>query len=497
MININLNSPSRTLFQNNGLIPFALILAGLGLFALNVFRAVTYPFTHDEALSYLIFNGQPYWADSANNHLLNTALMKAAAALLGDSEIVLRLPNILAHGVYLTFSILLSLKLSKPAAQVGSFIILNTNLFMLDFFFLARGYGLGLGFQMASLTLLVAVMQERRRKRFLTFLYAAVLTAVLAVFANFTFLNFFIPLWIISLGLLILNRQGNLQENWGMLPHLTLIFVGGVACIAMAAHFLFQLKANNELYLGGTNNILLDTLKSLVQASLYTDAIPNMWIKIVAASIMALIGLFLLAAIALWVSRRRIYSFHCLLLILIGAVLLPILQNRLFDTPYPVDRSALLYVPLVGILLGKLFDFLIIFSDKPRLQGAGTFFSLAISLILAGYFALNFNAFSCYSWAYEAKNKEVLQILNNHHKSLLPDHPISVGISWVFEPSLNYYRISRHYNWLQPFTREPIEADKNDFIYAFEKDLPPGLESYQRLAEYPSVGTILLEIIED
>lgn len=497
MNNSILASPSVTQCLKFKIPRIVIIILALGLFGTSVFRAATYPFTHDEALSFLIFNGQSYWAASANNHLLNTQLMKAAAALFGNSEISLRLPNILAHGVYLTFGILVCLKISKPVAQIGGFILLNSSLFMLDFFFLARGYGLALGLQMASLFLLIRAVGEQRKTHFLAFAYAAMMTAGLAVYANFTFLNYFIPLWIVVLGLFLTNRQAVLQINRKMLPHLTAAFLGGAVLIASAARLLLDLKAKNELYLGGVNNILSDTLKSLVQASLYTDAIPALLIKPIAAGILALVGLFVVAAIALWVSDRQIHPFHCLLLLFVGAILLPILQNRLFDTHYPVERSALYYLPIFAVMLGLLFDFTITKSPHSLFRTAGTFFSIAASLTLAGYFFLNFNPFSCYSWNYEAANKQVMQQLVDQRNKYFPDQAISVGISWVFEPSLNYYRISRHYTWLQPLTRDPVEPGDPDFIYAFEKDLPVGLESYLQVVKFPAIETILLRKVRD
>jgi len=48
---------------------------------------------------------QPKWGNTANNHLLNTALMQLCSTLFGNSELSLRLPNVLAHAVYLACSL--------------------------------------------------------------------------------------------------------------------------------------------------------------------------------------------------------------------------------------------------------------------------------------------------------------------------------------------------------------------------------------------------------
>ena len=123
-----------------------LLLAAVGLLASSIYRASTFPFVHDESLSFTIVNGEPGWGASPNNHLLNTFLMRLCSTLFGNSELSLRAPNILAHVLYLVSSILLLRRLQHVLLQVVGFVFLNLNPFMLDFFFLARGYGLALGF---------------------------------------------------------------------------------------------------------------------------------------------------------------------------------------------------------------------------------------------------------------------------------------------------------------------------------------------------------------
>src|ERR1043165_9174212 len=68
------------------------------------------------------------------------------------------------------------------------------NPFMLDYFFLARGYGFGLAFEMLSLLLLA------RRK-----VYLSLAAAALAVIAHLTFFNFFVPL--LAIGLWMVRRD--------------------------------------------------------------------------------------------------------------------------------------------------------------------------------------------------------------------------------------------------------------------------------------------------
>ena len=142
--------------------PFPQILI-LGVSAIvvasTIARAQGMVFTHDESFSYVYHVGASVQAivqynigvAPSNNHLLNTLLMKLAAAVFGVSELALRSPNLLAQWMYLLASFLILRRLSHPIVMLAGFIILNTNPLALDYFALARGYGLSLGFILLSL----------------------------------------------------------------------------------------------------------------------------------------------------------------------------------------------------------------------------------------------------------------------------------------------------------------------------------------------------------
>src|ERR1051326_3454816 len=125
------------------------------LFAYIVARVCMLSFTHDEAFTYLHYvrcswetiNHLTY----TNNHLLNTWLMKFCNNLFGNSEFSLRLPNVLSYILFLHFSRKLLLVVTDARLALGGWLFLNLNPFVLDFFSLARGYGISLGFFMMGL----------------------------------------------------------------------------------------------------------------------------------------------------------------------------------------------------------------------------------------------------------------------------------------------------------------------------------------------------------
>ena len=117
-----------------------LIFIGLAI------KASTSSFTHDESLSYIrfIFTSDPLAIGDTNNHLLNSILMYGSSKLFGASELALRLPNLVSYLVYayFTFKVLESVK--NFEVRLLGYFMLNAIPFVLDFFALARGYGLAL-----------------------------------------------------------------------------------------------------------------------------------------------------------------------------------------------------------------------------------------------------------------------------------------------------------------------------------------------------------------
>src|SRR5687767_33752 len=128
----------------------------LAVFLLWVYvaaRAVLLAFTHDEAYSYLLVKTDYFVAmtGTANTHWLNSVGMKLGSLLLGDEEWQLRIFSVLAWPLYGVSALRISGLLQNGLAGLLLFCALVFNPYVLDFFSLARGYGLQFAFVMAAL----------------------------------------------------------------------------------------------------------------------------------------------------------------------------------------------------------------------------------------------------------------------------------------------------------------------------------------------------------
>src|ERR1051325_3912111 len=95
----------QSFFKENSIRRWHLFLPAIFLFIYIILRAKKLSLTWDEANTFWEYVRTPRWLPqefnymSANNHLLNTWLMKICAMCFGESEFSLRLPNVLAGAV--------------------------------------------------------------------------------------------------------------------------------------------------------------------------------------------------------------------------------------------------------------------------------------------------------------------------------------------------------------------------------------------------------------
>jgi hypothetical protein len=146
--------------------------AGLaGLFVWSVYRAVTQAVTPGEARNYDRFIGPP-WNESlarfdGNNHVLNTILVRISTARIHLTEFSLRLPSLIAGGLYLWAVYRLARRCFGNRALFLTVVgLLALNPMVVDAMSEARGYGLALTAWMWALDLLLDALQSDSASKF-------------------------------------------------------------------------------------------------------------------------------------------------------------------------------------------------------------------------------------------------------------------------------------------------------------------------------------------
>jgi hypothetical protein len=442
-----------------------LVLAAL-LWSYTVARAARLSFTHDESLTYLLAVKRSYLEIAryqvgipSNNHLLNSTLAKLCT-LLGRGPFALRLPNLLAHGLYLVAALLLARRAGSGPTRVLAFVVLTLNPFLLDFFSLCRGYGLACGFELMALYLLVKVAEAPRNRPLHAGL--ATLLAALSPLSNLSFLVFFLA----YLGILLLIEIAKWRAARGtpeassvraLVGSLGLpLAIAGLVC-AWLVPIGLKLREMGELYYGGDQGFLQDTLGSLLEASTYYKPYPA-FVRLALQLVGALSAAAALALAARLARQRRPLALWLCALPLATA-LICVVQHQLMETKFPVDRTALFFVPMLGLALA------VASADA----GTGAAWARAgqallgvatLLLVLNAARTLNLRYFA--QWQYDANTSRMLRQLA---KTRGAQRKVRLGVNWLFTPSINYYREQRRLKWLEKVTRSGLHEDADYYYY--------------------------------
>jgi hypothetical protein len=474
---------------------YSLIAAGVLLFAYTFTRACLLSITWDEAYSYLEFvrNGivfpDQYGNMSANNHLLYTWLEIHLTNWLGTSEWVLRLPSLLAHLLFLVYSAKLVKQLDNRWLALSAFLIINLNPYLLDFFSLARGYGLSIGLMMVSIYYLYIFHKEFANK----FAVISVFFAALSVLANYVMLNYCLAV----LGVLVLLQAYHSFHSTDVkskllffLRNLSIPLLIFLLLLALVLPISLKLRAAGALFFGGDNGFWKDTVHTIIDRSLY-ELNYNCWFQ---RSIKGYLVLALLAAAVfagIQFSRKKITGnalFLVTSILLIGiSAASTIVQHYLLGTLYLMERTALFLVVLFTVLL--VFFINELSRERRWIAAIGYLSALAIVIHFLCAFNLNYTL----EWKPDATTKEMLADLEKIKEIPKEKDNIRISIPLLFETDINFYRDVKQLTWLNPVARSKSRNSLDDYYYLSQKELAVlNADSIEILKTYPLTKNVLV-----
>ena len=403
--------------------PIAILYGGLGgIMALYLlYRSVQVGITYDEAWTLKIFVPADwghllrYDPANANHHLLNTLLIKALFVLGPDQTWVARLPNVLAGLLYGYAAYQLTRRYLVQPLGWCAFALLLFNPFLLDFFSLARGYGLSLGFLMASLYAVLRYAEERQLKQAAW----ALVWGALGVTSNFSLLNYWLVLFFV---INLVPAKSKFPLNGILLLSLGI----GLGLFGLIITPILKLKAQNLLYYGGNEDFYTNTLTSLAKYMVYepnvTPAIE--WGLLV---VTVLWGLVVLGSF--FYDRKLVAPKTVLLTLTFGAVAVVIAQHYLIGTLYLIDRTALFFYPLLVLSLAFALQ------DWPQPFRRG----VAGALVVAA--ALNMlwkgNLYKTALWYFDAHTFALLNWVEERGRT--ENRVIPLDYSWPFSSTVEHY----------------------------------------------------------
>jgi hypothetical protein len=468
------------------------LLIGVALLCYTLLRAFNIGFTHDESYTFLYSSHNSFMQIisnrttlvSANNHILNTLFIKLFYNMFGGAEIALRLQSIFAHAIYLLVTFLLLRNLKSNVLIICGYIILNSNPYLLDFFSLARGYALAISFMMVSIYYFIRFTEDEKEKQ----LVYSFIAASLAVLSNFALLNYFAALLFIQQVFLFLKYK-QLKTNFYKSRNVLIILVVlGIICYEPVR----KLIKFNCFDFGGNQGIWLDTAASELNFYLYEQAYTDIVFNIIFLFIKVSVFLYFLFLVYR-IFSSKLNSSDKNGLIIFGTLLLIVfsnaLQHYLFGAPYIVERFALFITPLYFLSIVYCLDSFLRINKFTAITGFAFSVLLSIGMLVHLIFCMNLN--SALNWRYDSTTKEMLSDLEKE-KLRTGKKSLKLGITWLNEPVINFYRETKKLDWLEKVDRKGISGEY-DYYYIHDTDKDPFPAGKSIIKEYPGSGSRLMK----
>jgi hypothetical protein len=483
--------------SSNKKIPLQLslvLLSGLGIVWYIIYKASTTSFTHDESYTYTHYVHQgfmdivSYKTPYTNNHILNTVLMKYCELLFGSSELSLRLPNILAFILYSIFIILLLYKYI-PKLMFPFYLLMVLNPHLLDFFALARGYGLSFAFLLMSLYYLSLYFTSKQNKHLILFNVGA----FLAVMSNFSLLNYYVAALIVyNIVSYVVLKINSTSNNYQFYKQNKINIVSVILSGMVLYEPLRRISKMSLLDFGGKNGFMEDTVGTAIYSFFYEMYVTPFLETIFKVFIVSVVALTLIIILKAIVQRNiTLFNAHISLvlinLILIAIVAITIAQHLILGNDYYIHRFALFFYPIFILNFIFLLNYFFQLSKTTSVSISYLCASLALFNIY-----INHNTAFYKDWKIDSDVKSMMQNLVLEHEKY-PNKNIRLGINWLFEPGVNFYRYTWDLKWLNPAHRRGI-SKYDDCFYILNTD-----KEYMDLSNKPVVykneqtGAVLLK----
>jgi hypothetical protein len=475
------------------------LLFGLAVLAFATARAALVPITHDEAFTYLHWSTAPWRAvflfdapERANNHLLNTILMKVSAALLGPREVALRVPNLLALASYLGSLWLILRRYAPPALAIAGLVLASANRHLLEIFSLARGYGLCMGLLLPGLffaTLSIEKTDDSRRDEWL-----ALALVSLAVLSQFFALDVFVAL----AAVLVVVHAGRAWRDSTPLsfacrfgPRLGPLVVVSASLALCFSWILRRIAASGGFYAGGTMGLWHDVVENLVWLTL----LPAPWLGQAQKPLVVLVGALLIllcgAGVRLLVRRPRTVS-ERVALAFIGVLALTVLavkaQSVLLGLHYPTDRIATPFIPL--FVLAITFG---VATAPPAARKTGVVLLAGLALLATFHLVRVADTRRSALWWFDADVRRAVSDLAEYAHGGGSSRPIRVGSVSHCEPALNYMRVVDGLRWLDPVERLGTDRWDFDLCYVTKAEAAEAeRRGFTVFRRYSQTGNLLL-----
>jgi len=464
-------------------------LLGGAYLAYVIARAWLLPMTHDEVstcanhVPRLVVDMVTYQREAVpNNHVLNTLAVKTFAGMFGMGHFVARLPALIGALLFVIAAVRISNRMSAAApVRWFALIMLLGNPFVAEFMSLCRGYGLAAGLMLFAIERAWHYLENGQKS---TLTWAMVL-GLLAVEANFTLLNFYMPFTLL-LTAAVWQRSSGFRD-W--LPQVKPVWVVTLILAILCVPPMLKMRADGELKFWSEVSFFQDTIVELMRSSTHSHPLLGDNTKVVLAWLVCLfsIGGWIMTLIRLgrgkWNFAAQPREFA--VLIFLGAFIVNMLQAILLNIPFLNARTAVFYYPLFALQLGAVAAWL---WERWSVRSWAYMAPILLFALINNVRCLNLR--ESYEWWYDAHTFDVIEYLRA--LQVKENHPVPFGLdcspvlvnSFMFHSEHNTHHCKEALDFVGWHGRRKPEPGK-EFFFTMEGDEIPYLRDSLHFTEMP------------
>jgi hypothetical protein len=311
----------------------------------------------------------------------------------------------------------------------------------------------------------------------------SLLFSIAASFSNLCYINAnLIVAFLIVFSFFFVKKDGPVRRK--LIVLFVSIILINICCLFFLVITLLKLNNAQELYFGGSS-FVQDTIGGLIRQSFYSNYSAHSEILITLFTSFLFILFFVILFYSLYIRK---YSRLIIIIVFLSLITIAsFLQHSLFHTPFPLNRTALIFIPLGGLLVSFFFE------EMQRLIHSlwvrKTVYAITLVLFfvpLTLHFLNSINTRYCHEWPFDSNTKEVVSILNDTTRNNSSEQHI-LSYSYVFGPSLYYYKIRESLNSL--VLAGEIKKNTDDHFLLLtdidKKKIDHLLTEYSPIKEYP------------
>jgi len=475
-------------------VPFYFVTASLWIFI--IVHAFTMNITNDEAYSFFLLKTNYYRAlpGSANTHWLNSFFMKLFNLIFGDAPGWIRLQSILAFPFFAAAIWSLSVYLENFFIRLFFYCLIFFNPYILDFFSLARGYGLALTFQAWMLVYFIKVVAEKKfnnRNWLIIFLFS-----LLSIASNLSYLYSVLSMAGFLAVKIFFSPDTGYSIRSKEIIKVTALFISLI--LFAIADLLFIKYYGKDLGFGGDKDFISSLFGSVWNGSLYFASYTNLESALGYVSFLLLIcGLFYFCY--RWLIKRKYISpafYISLPLIFIFG--LNALFHIVFNNPFLFGRTALQwYVPgilMIALMIDEVFKKVSSFW-LPVIM-------ITLSAVIIIHFVRQVNIHYSFEWRGDAEAPSMLKDLDQIHpkNAAICNYGVYTNYYRLVDITLNLTNISLldEYKLKNGDAEEINKLSQFDYIASY---LPSTIEllnktgiKFEVIKTYPLTAEKLLKI---